>query len=257
MLLSYIPASFRIEILKTRNTSALWLTFIGSLFAPSILFIGYLSKPEIGYAGAKINAWDLFIGRCWQAEIAVFIPFYAVLINSLIVNIEHRSNTWKYVFTQPFPKSSVWVGKILLIQSLILLHFLVFNSLTLVAGGILALIDPNYGFANHIPSFDIILKFIVKTFIATLGVSGIHYWLATRIKNIIVPIGIALMGIVLSSVLIMQQWKYVDWFPYAFPLLSSMRKSNDFLVLHEWVSLGYFVVLNVLGYLDISRRNMG
>lgn len=254
MLLT-IPASFRIEVLKIRHTAAVWLTLVGALFAPTILVIGYLSKPEVGYVGANVNAWDLFIGRTWQTEIAVFIPFYVVLINSLIVNIEHRSNTWKYVFTQPFSKASVWIGKLLLIQSLIVLHFLIFNSLTLVAGGILALIDPKYGFANHGPSLGIVLKFIAKTFIATLGVSGIHYWLATRIKNIIVPIGIALMGIVLSSLLIQQQWKYIDWFPYAYPLLS-FRKSEGFLIQHEWISLGYFIVLNTLGYLDISRRNM-
>ncbi|PQA58972.1 ABC transporter permease [Siphonobacter curvatus] len=259
MLLTYIPQSFRIEMLKTRNTAAFWLTVASAAFAPVLLCIGYLAKPQNFFMPAKaaISAWDLFAGRCWQINIALFLPFFIVLINSMVVNIEHRSNTWKYVFTQPFPKASVWLGKLLLIQALILLNFILFNLLILVAGFILSFINEKYGFGNQGPDLMMWLKATTKAYLATLAISGIHYWLATRIKNLIVPIGMALMGLVLATVLLQQKWEYIDWFPYAYTILSARLQPEGLLQKHEWISIGYFVVLNLIGYLDISRRNMG
>lgn len=259
MQLAYLPQSVRIEFLKNRKTAALWLSVAGAAFVPTLMLIAYLWKNTQNFIppGLKNTAWDIFFGRAWGIEIVLFLPFYVVLINSLVVNTEHRSNTWKYVFTQPFPKWSVWTGKLIGVQALILFHFALFGVLVLTNGWILSLVDERYGFGRTTPDLLLFWKMIGKTYLATLGLSGIHFWLASRLRNIILPIGMALVGMVLSGLALQANWEYIDWFPYSYTLLSVKDAKAPIPARHEWIAIGYFIVLNVAGYFDISRRNMG
>lgn len=259
MQLAYLPQSVRIEFLKNRKTAAFWLSLAGAVFVPALMLLVYIWKKTQNFPppGAKINAWEIFFGRAWGVEIVLFLPFYVVLINSLVVNTEHRSNTWKYVFTQPFPKWSVWVGKLISVQALILFHFLLFGTLMLTDGWMLSLLDDRYGFGRNTPDLTLFWKMIGKTYVATLGLSGIHFWLASRLRNIILPIGMALVGMVLSGLALQANWEYIDWFPYSYTFLTVKDAKAAFPARHEWISMGYFAVLNLLGYFDISRRNMG
>lgn len=257
-----LTQSLTIEFRKARNTFAFWLTVLGAAFIPVVMLLIYVFKPTAGYAPPATNGWDLFLGRGWSLVMGLFLPFYVVLLNSLVVNIEHRSNTWKYVFTQPMPRWAVWFGKILLIQLLILTCFLLFVGLLLLVGYGLSFVNEKFNLRNHAPDWAMLSKLSVKAYLGTLALSGMHYWLANRFKNLILPIGLALGGLVVTGILLQGQWKYIDFFPYAYSMLSIKTAVTKgvtgagLLARHEWLSLGYFVGLSVLGYLDLLRRRI-
>jgi hypothetical protein len=257
-----LTQSLDIEFRKTRHTFAFWLTVLGAAFIPVVMLLVYVFKPAAGYAPPGANGWDLFLGRSWSLVMGLFLPFYVVLMNSLVVNIEHRSNTWKYVFTQPLPRWTVWLGKILLIQILILTCFVLFVGLLLLVGYALSGVDARFGLQNQQPDWAVLGKLSLKAYVGTLALSGIHYWLSNRFKNLILPIGLALAGLVVSGLLLQGNWKYIDFFPYAYSILSiktTIMKGlpgTGLLARHEWVSIGYFVGLSVLGYLDLRRRRV-
>lgn len=263
MALPYLLRSVDVERRKTRNSAALWLSVVGAGFLPVVFVLIYWFKPAAGFpppqAPADYNGWNVWLGRAWGVASAVFLPFYVVLINALVVNIEHRNNTWKYVFTQPVPRWAVWVGKLLVVQGLVVLCFLLFDGFLLVSGYAMGLVNEKFALHNHAPEWPLLAKITLKMYVATLGMAGLHYWLANRFKNLVMPIGLALGGLIITS--LMLRWEYVDWFLYAHPTLSmrsvAVDKDGPLLARHEWISLGYFVLLTGLGYLDLLRRRIG
>lgn len=262
MALSYLLRSVDIERRKTRNSAALWLSVGGAGFLPLVFVLIYWFKPAAGFpppqAPADYNGWTLWLGRAWAVASGVFLPFYVVLINALVVNIEHRNSTWKYVFTQPMPRWAVWLGKLLVIQALVVLCFLLFDGFLLVGGYGMGLVNEKFALHNHAPDWKFFGKLTLKMYVATLGMAGLHYWLANRVKNLVLPIGLALAGLIVTG--LMLTWEYVHFFPYAYPSLSlrslATEKDGPLLVRHEWISLGYFAVLTALGYLDLLRRRI-
>lgn len=263
MAVHYLLRTVGIERRKTVNSAALWLSVAGAAFLPAVFVLIYWLKPTAGYpppnAPVDYNGWEPWLGRAWAVASGVFLPFYVVLINALVVNIEHRNNTWKYVFTQPMPRWAVWLGKLLVIQGLVVLCFLLFDGLLLVSGYALGFVNEKFALHNHAPDWNLLGRLTLKMYVATLGMAGLHYWLANRVKNLVLPIGLALAGLVVTSLLL--KWEYVHLFPYAYPSLSlremALQKDGPLLVRHEWISLGYFVVLTGLGYVDLLRRRIG
>lgn len=263
MPLSYLLRSVDVERRKTRNSAAFWLSVLGAGFVPAVFVLIYWFKPQAGFpppnAPADYNGWDVWLGRAWSVASGVFLPFYVVLLNALVVNIEHRNNTWKYVFTQPMPRWAVWVGKLLVIQALVVLCFLLFDGFLLVTGYVMGLVNEKFVLHNHAPDWGLLGKLTLKLYLATLGMAGLHYWLANRVKNLVLPIGLALGGLVITSLVL--KWEYVDWFPYAHPMLSmrsvAIDQAGPLLARHEWISLGYFALLTGLGYVDLLRRRIG
>lgn len=249
---------YRTEIIKSKNTFALWLAVLGAAFIPSVMFLIYLNRWESFVPKAGDNPWTIFLANAWNVVSFIFIPFFVVLLCTLVMGIEHKSNTWKHLFTLPVSKSAVYLGKLLIIISLVIACYVLFIGFLLVSGSVLGLIKPKLGFLAHTPDLPPVLKTAFKSFVSTLGILGIHYWLSIRLKNMILPIGIGLVGIVTATILI-NFWKNIIYYPYAFTIISTspMFKPDGFLAASEWYSLGYFVVFGVLGYFDFRRFYRG
>jgi hypothetical protein len=77
------------------------------------------------------------------------------------------------------------------------------------------------------------------------------------LKNFIVPIGIGL-GLLITALIIMS-WEHIDKVPYAYPLRTFMRISGgglkgNLFENHELNSIGYFVAVTLLAFLDLKYR---
>lgn len=244
--------AFRAERLKMKKTAALRLTVIGAFFMPLMVAIAYISSPENFYAKPVLNPWDYLFGLCYGLVSPVFIPLFIVLLTAFVLNVEHKSNTWKHIFVQPLSRGSIFLAKLGIIIQKIILCYVLFVGFLLLLGTIMGLWKSEFGFLSAAPSWMKILKFTTASFISTLALVAIHFWLMFRVKNVILPIVIGLVGVVAAGILA-NRWDYIEFFPYAYPLLSLKGMVGNYFKDFHLISAGYFLLITFLAYVDFRK----
>mgnify|MGYP000468792060 CR=1 FL=1 len=256
--LSFYISSTKNELIKLKRTFAFWLTIISALLFPLLFFVAYLLKnknlvPEIG-----INPWERFMGTQIENSIPFLIPMFIVLITSLIMQIEHKSLGIKHLFALPIPKWSVYFGKLSIVILAILATYVYYYVAILISGLLLGLIYPDLAFLNFQPEYVKYIHILFTSFVASLGIIGIQFWLSFRLKNFIIPLGVgmflAVVGIIIS------QAPESIYFPYSFNVLSVSL--GDEMPLTFGVSsvtiysVICFLITSVLGYIHIRKMNV-
>ncbi len=246
------------ELIKTKRSSAFWMSLIGSGMIPLIFFLVYTISPEKNIPKFQDRPWDTHLFQGWNAFSAFLLPMFVTLICSLIPQIEYKNNTWKQVFASPQSVGTIFFSKYLAIMLMVLFLFLMFNVFMILVAVIANAIHGGYGFFNTSIDWSQLARMNFKVFIALLAVISIQYWLSLRFKNFIIPIGIGLACLVATMILI--SWKHSDKIPYAFPFLtfntsvSGNRMGGPFFQNHELNSIGYFLFFTVLAFLDMRFR---
>lgn len=255
--MSKITSAFSAEIIKSKNTFALWLIFIGAAIIPLTVFITYAYNWQLFIPKIGENPWtELFI-RSFNG-ITLFTPLFIILIIGLLFNIEHRANAWKHIFVLPVSKSTLFLSKYLFVFFLVLIYYLLFVLLTFVNGCLLGVINSQLVFLNFVPDWNQIVSFLTKFFIGTLAIIAIHFWLSFRIKNLIANLGIGLAGLAFAIIL-NGKGELTIFLPYSFPIkmLNYVPDPASFLEDYHIVSLIYFALFFCLSYWDFTKRFKG
>ncbi|HET9056636.1 MAG TPA: ABC transporter permease, partial [Chitinophagaceae bacterium] len=194
------------------------------------------------------------IGNVWQAFSVFLLPMFIIILCSLITQIEYKNNTWKQVYASPQSYANIFFSKYTGIVSMILLLFVLFDLFTIGAAIVPNLFYSKYGFFEHSFDWKHFFTLNIRTFIATLGIIAIQYWLSMRFKNFIAPIGIGLA--LLIATLMAVSWRHIFKIPYAQPFLTMQfhEVKRGFLQNHEWNAIGYFIVFTTIGFLDMRYR---
>jgi hypothetical protein len=245
------------EIIKTKRTAAFWLSLCGAAFIPAIFFIMCSFVEEKPVKDFLATPWKTFFTAGWQILSAFLLPMYIILICALIPQIEYKNNAWKQVFASPQSTGQIFFSKFLTVHLMILLCYILFNSLMILSGISINLIKPGYTFLQHELDWSLIMQLNARTYISLLGISAIQFWLSLRFKNFIAPMGIGLALLVCAIVALGFHWKHVYKLPHAFPALTFMsieKKGSMSLENHELNSIGYFIVFTLMGYFDLLLR---
>jgi hypothetical protein len=246
------------ELLKTKRTYSFWFSIIGAFFIPLMLAIGISSGDDSAQKAVTNDPWTEFFGMGWQLACIFLWPIYTILVSALIINIEHRNNTWKQVFASPQSMGTIFFSKFITIQAMVLFTFLLLNFFLILVAVVANLLNPKFNFLHHPIDWQLLVLMNFKAYIASLGISAIQYWLSLRFKNFIAPLGIGIALFIGGAVAIINKWAHVYKYPYALPALSfdSVYKMHNRPLLenHEWNSLGYFLVFILIGLLDMKMR---
>jgi len=257
-VLSFYISSIKNEFIKLKRTFAFWLTIISAILFPILFFIAYFLKHKTNTPEIGINPWEKFMTVQIENSIPFFIPMFIVLIASLIMQIEHKSLGLKHLFALPIPKWSVYFGKLTIVIFAIITTYVYYYIAILITGALLGLIHPDLAFLNFQPEHLKFIKILFTSFIASLGIIGIQFWLSFRFKNFIVPLGLgmflAIIGIIVS------QAPQSIYFPYAFSVLSVSlgdKMPLTFGISSVTVfSIICFLITSALGFIHIKRLNI-
>ncbi len=257
--LKYYISSTKNELIKLKRTFAFWLTIISGLFIPLIYFLYYSLKYKSLIPVEGVNPWDKFMVEQIRAAAPLLVPFFIVLITSLIVQIEHKSLGIKHLFALPVPKWSIYFGKLTVVLLTIITAYILFLFFILIVGYSVGLMHEELNFFSFTPNFSESIKLLFRSFIATLGIVGLQFWLSFRMRNFIIPLGIGMILIVTG--LIIYRSEESLYFPYGYNMLSlfPIDKDMENLLWFPRVSiysLLYFSGFSILGYLDIKRKNI-
>lgn len=257
-VLKYYSSSIKNEFIKLKRTFAFWLTIINGLVFPFLFFIIYLIKHEKMVPALGVNPWEKFMVNLVENSIPFLIPMFIVLITSLIIQVEHKSHGIKHLFSLPIPKWSVYYGKLSIIIVSIITSYIYFFIAILMFGVLLGMFYSDLGFLDFQPDYLKYIKMLAMSFIASLGIVGIQFWMSFRFKNFIVPLGVGITLVIIG--LIASQAPESIYFPYSFSILSisfGETMPQTFGISSVTVySICFFIITAILGYIDIKRLNV-
>ena len=256
--LSFYISSIKNEFIKLKRTFAFWLTIISAILFPILFFIAYFLKHKTNTPEIGINPWEKFMTVQIENSIPFFIPMFIVLITGLIMQIEHKSLGLKHLFALPIPKWSIYFGKLTIVVFAIITTYAYYYIAILLTGALLGLIHPDLAFLNFQPEHLKFIKILFTSFIASLGIIGIQFWLSFRFKNFIVPLGagmfLAIIGIIIS------QAPQSIYFPYSFSVLSVSLGNKMPLIFGissvTLFSIMCFLITSIFGYSHIKKLNI-
>ncbi|MCF0074208.1 ABC transporter permease [Dyadobacter sp. CY261] len=246
---------FYTEFIKLKNTFALWLTILGALFVPFILFATYLSDVKAFIPGHGVNPWDDFLIRVLNG-CCFFSVGFILLIIGLIVHIEHKANAWKHLFTLSVSRGTIYLGKLMVVFAMVIGFFTLYLSLSVLSGVTLGYAVPGLGFSKFpVPCLHL-FRFVTELLIAILPMVFLQFWLSFRLKNLITSLGVGLGGLMIG--LLLKNWDYIIYLPYAAPFqMLNYGESNEAGQSIFLLNAVYTALLFMVSYQDFTKKFRG
>ena len=105
--------SFKSEWLKKKRSLGSWLVVVGSLFTPAIIVASRLiHHGKLPGLYVSSTFWTSLWKSAWESMAIFFLPMAAILVTSLITQIEYRSNAWKQVHALPLSTGVIFFSKL-------------------------------------------------------------------------------------------------------------------------------------------------
>jgi hypothetical protein len=100
--------ALKAEWLKLHHSGMLWLCLGAAAFVPIIStligFFGQMGNPSP-------EKWNQMIQMNFQIFTGFFFPLFVVIMVVRLIYLEHRSDTWKLIETQPVSKAAIFFAK--------------------------------------------------------------------------------------------------------------------------------------------------
>lgn len=245
------------EIFKFRSTFVFWFIILAPAFIPVINLIVFLQRgDEIVARGG--TAWGNLM-QFSNGPSNFLFPFFVFIVALFVNNIEWSSNTWKLIYTQPLNRLTVYFSKLWVFIIMLFTSLMIYGGLLIAVGQIVHATNPDLGFGEP---FDLVMLFgrTFRTFLATLGFASIHFYISQRSKNLILPLGIGIAGII-SFMILMQGWEYVIYHPYGYHILAEGPYVGERTLLFDnmqpiYLSIGLCLVMTIVGALDIMKKRI-
>jgi hypothetical protein len=227
---------------KSRKTFIPWLCILAPVLHAALIYL------TLYHAGNSIiqpgeNVWDALAAQSFQGLYMIFYPLAACILVSLIFQTDHQANMWKHLYALPLPRWSIYTAKSLFAFLLIGLCLVFYSLLMPLAISLLSGRYPSWGLNNYIhAAATIFLPTALKGWIASAALCAIQSWISYRFKNFAIPLTFGL-GATLVGVIAIQGWKYVGYYPYAFPLLSITKQ--DYILLKSVLAGSVIFALSV------------
>lgn len=256
--------SLQSEFYKSRKTLGFWSAVLLPLLLTSLISIGFYFKSAklAAYPGKVL--WAQFSGISLGMMGTLLLPIFIIFIAYSVNSVEHKSDTWKTLFTLPIPKWSIYSAKFFYAFFLILLCLMLFVAFTIGFGNLLGLLKPELKFLDaHIEKelFDI----YIKLFLGSLAILALQFVMSLIWKDFLKPMGIGFVGTIVGVILVTNvRWEYAYAFPYAQPLhaimgLSKKIRVNSGLEIFTnevLASMGIATAVFILGYFIVKRLSI-
>ena len=233
----------------------MWATFIAPAFVVTINFLIYFNRPEL-FSANEANPWILFTNNSLSIWCIFMMPMFITLITFYINFTEHRANGWKYIYSLPLPKFSIFSAKFIVGLIIVFISTIVYYILNYLAIKTLSIIYTNVPFENYSSALQILFTFM-NVFIAGIEILAIQFFVSLLVHNFIFPIGFDVSLTVATAMLL--RWEHSDLIPYAYPFYARMvldvgelNNLSETTILSIVVGIIFFIV----GYVFHWRTNI-
>jgi len=249
--------SLRAEFLKIKRTSLIYFTLLAASLVPLIMALDNLDgTPSENLT--KTDPFWAFYSEGWMYIAFLILPMFIVLTSTLLLQIEHRNNTWKQVLASPQQFLTILVAKFIVLQVFMILMLVAHNVLMMVIAVPIDYLNPDFKILSNINKLDQVLLVNARTYFAALGISGLQFWLALRFRNFIPSLGIGLVLCIMSPMLVFElNIEYIlDKFPFALSILVNIPRFKEMSVGMQFLSVGYMVTFMVIAFAEFNWKKV-
>jgi len=268
-LLYGFKQAWQAERLKIKGSHILLLTLVMGTVFPVLKTIATFFESSFNIGNAQDRLPFNFFEDEFNGSVPgfgfFFFPMALILLVTRVAAIEHKTDTWKLIETQPVSRLSIWLVKWLmccLLSALVILVYLVFTIL------FTALTIPLQE-VHDAATFGIPVKHLLvvgaRLWIAGLGLLTIQLGISIIMKSTVWPIAIGVLALIITNIaggsneMVASLWPYsVTGYTSRFPDGSEI---GAFLLPSEWQGLLWvllaplaFTLYNFRGYLRQSFR---
>lgn len=205
------------EIYKYRKTFTLWMLILAPAFVPAINFIIFLQRGQ-DIIREGINPWE-FLMRNTIEPASFLFPFFVMVIALFVNSMEYNANTWKLIYTQPLSRLTVYLAKVKVFTLMILFSMTLLAIFSIAVGYSMSIIRPELGFDQPFDK-SLIFGVCLKIFLASMGYAAIQFAISQKWKNLILPLGIGIAGVI-SFMILVQGWEYAEYHPYGYHIMAT------------------------------------
>ena len=247
---------FHTELIKLKNTFALWLTILGASFMPLLLLSAYLLSAKEFVPAPGVNPWHEYLLRTFNGS-CLFSTGFILLIIGLILNVEHKAHSWKHLFVLPVSRKKLYFVKIAFIFIIIVVFIILYFLFALSIGQFLGFRNPELKFSEFAVPNAYLGKFLVAFFVSIMPLVVIQYWISLRLENLVASLGLGLLGLLVG--LLFKNWPLIIYFPYAIPFQMWNYEVTDGFVLDRfwWIATAYTLFFLFLSYKDFTKKFQG
>lgn len=254
--------SLQAEILKAKNSFAFWLAWIGTSGIAVAFFLIQAFSPEPSTLSDTDNPWHHFVDAYYAGSNFMLLPLFIIIIASLVTFMEHRAGMWKHLFVLNVPYWHLYASKLIFLVLLFMAAHFYFITLMLLSGAVLGMLQPARGLSDASPDFLQVFTLGIKTVLSILGLLAVQYWISMRFRSFIVPLGVGVISFVIATILV-ENSTWALYVPHAHPLLYTQGYPESLSVAQmrmvsevEMVSMLYFMLFGILGYVDTRRLDI-
>lgn len=248
------------EFFKLRNTMAFRSSWIIPLIINLLVTTIFIVKADDLLKMPSPNIWYRYLEFILSIMGTLILPIYLIFLSFSVNDIEHKSDTWKNLFSYPMEKRQVFFSKWLSTVLIFALFIFSFYLFTYLAGIILAQINPSFGFQNHDMGLKI-FEIYSKMFLASIALLSLQFFFSMLWSDFMKSMGIGFLLTVGS--LIALRWEYIYVSPYAQPMFSIMnlfKKDNpgtiNFDSIELYIGLGTAAVFIALSYQLMKKKSI-
>ena len=246
-----------------------WSAVLLPLLLCVLVFIGFLNHSEQMAHSSGMELWFEFAGIILGIMGSFILPMLIVFIAYSVNNIEHRSETWKSLFSLPISKLSVYSAKYFYAFFLTVLCLILFVLFTLGLGNLLGMLKPSLKFSEYNVAVTLSLVYL-KFLLSSLGILSIQFILSLLFRDFLKPMGIGFVCVITGNILAgPAKWQYAYLFPYSHPamVLQSLHLGKgkmsgapqftvDMFTKETWVSIIVSVAVFILGYFIVLKKSV-
>lgn len=250
--------AFVFEWRKTRRSAALWLVVVGALFTPAIVTVARLISPaKLAPLYASEDFWPALWKSSWESMAIFLLPMAAMLVTSLLVQIEYRNNAWKQVRTLPLGDAALFFAKLVVALALLALFLVLFDVAIALSAFVPWAVFDEVRWPPATPPLSAFARETALYFVDALPIVAASYLFGLGTRNFLVPIGLGFLAWVAALAALSS--RFGIWMPYAYPLLDYLKQNPSARVVaapHDihGLAIAYAAAFTAIAYILVAAQ---
>jgi len=249
------------EWLKRRRSLTTWLVVGAAAFVPGIITLSRFRRLDaVAAVYRRPDFWEALWRQAWESMAVMILPLSAMLLVSLITQIEDRCSGWKQVHAAPLTLPVIFLAKLAVILTLCLALVVLHTAALYVAGVLPPLLLAGVDMPASTIPIAAFMRRNLDFLIDTSPIVAIQYALALRFRTFVAPLAIGMALWILSVGTI--SWSYSFLIPYSYATLDYLsveyHRRFSLPASTQTIATACFFVFTLAGYFVFaSRRDKG